>query len=317
MDTLVVDKTGTLTEGRPSLSGILLQPSFQEAEVLALVASIERSSEHPLADAIVKAAAARTLTLADPTAFASIAGMGVTGTVLGQEIAIGNATLFRNLSLDPTPLLVDADALRQAGHTVMLVSIDGKPAGVVGVSDPVKSSAFDAIRELKASGLRIVMVTGDNGITAKAVGERLGIEFQANVLPQGKADAVAALQRKGAIVAMAGDGVNDAPALAQADVALAMGTGTDIAIETAGITLLGGDLRGILRARNLSRATVRNIRQNLFFAFAYNAVGVPLAAGVLFPSFGLLLNPMIAAAAMSFSSVSVIANALRLRNSRL
>ena len=239
------------------------------------------------------------------------------GAVSGKQVAVGNAELFRDLSVDPTPLLDRAEALRKEGQTVMLVSVDGKAAAIVGVADPIKESTPDAIRELKAAGLKIIMVTGDNATTAKAVADKLGIEFYADVLPQKKAEVVKERQQKGSVVAMAGDGVNDAPALAQADIGIAMGTGTDVAMEAGGITLLKGDLRGILRARHLSKSTMRNIRENLFFAFVYNAVGVPLAAGVLFPGFGLLLNPMIAAAAMSFSSVSVIANALRLRTTRL
>jgi Cu+-exporting ATPase len=237
--------------------------------------------------------------------------------VPGKQIAVGNAELFGGLSIDPTPLLDRAEELRKQGQTVMLVALNGKAAGIVGVADPIKESTPDAIRELRAAGLNVIMVTGDNATTAKAVADRLGIEFRAGVLPQTKAEVVKEYQLKGAVVAMAGDGVNDAPALAQADIGIAMGTGTDVAMEAGSITLLKGDLRGILRARHLSKSTMRNIRENLFFAFVYNAVGVPLAAGVLFPAFGLLLNPMIAAAAMSFSSVSVIANALRLRTTKL
>ncbi len=317
VDTLVVDKTGTLTEGKPVLSAVVPEPGFDEAELLRLVASLERASEHPLAASIVKGAEARGLTLAEVAGFDSITGKGVKGTVGGRQVAVGNAELFRGLSIDPAPLLAKADAMRGDGQTVMLIAVDGRAAGVAGVSDPIKESTPEAIRELKAAGLRIVMVTGDNATTARAVADKLGIEFAADVLPQAKAEVIKAHQQKGSIVAMAGDGVNDAPALAQANVGIAMGTGTDVAIESAGITLLHGDLRGILRARRLSRSTMRNIRQNLFFAFIYNAVGVPLAAGVLFPAFGLLLNPMIAAAAMSFSSVSVIGNALRLRTVKM
>ncbi len=321
VDTLVVDKTGTLTEGKPVLSAVVPQPGFgngfDEAELLRLAASLERASEHPLAASIVQGAEARGLTLAEVEGFDSITGKGVKGTVSSRPVAVGNAELFRELSIDPAPLLEKADTMRSDGQTVMLVAVDGKPAGLVGVSDPIKQSTPEAIRELKAAGLRIVMITGDNATTARAVADKLGIEFEADVLPQAKAEVIRAHQQKGAIVAMAGDGVNDAPALAQADVGIAMGTGTDVAIESAGITLLHGDLRGILRARRLSRSTMSNIRQNLFFAFIYNAIGVPLAAGVLFPAFGLLLNPMIAAAAMSFSSVSVIANALRLRTVKM
>jgi Cu+-exporting ATPase len=317
VDTLIIDKTGTLTEGKPTLSSVIPQPGIEESALLQLVASLERSSEHPLAAAIVKGAEAKKLTLVDVAGFSSTTGKGVKGTVSGKQVAVGNAELFRDLSVDPAPLLDRAEALRKEGQTVMLVAVDGKAAGLVGVSDPIKESTPDAIRELRAAGLKIIMVTGDNKTTAKAVADKLGIEFYADVLPQKKADVVKARQQKGSVVAMAGDGVNDAPALAQADIGIAMGTGTDVAMEAGGITLLKGDLRGILRARHLSKSTMLNIRENLFFAFIYNAVGVPLAAGVLFPSFGLLLNPMIAAAAMSFSSVSVIANALRLRTVKL
>jgi Cu+-exporting ATPase len=317
VDTLIIDKTGTLTEGKPTLTSVIPQPWTDESNLLQLVASLERSSEHPLAAAIVKGAELKHLALADVAGFNSVTGKGVTGNVSGKQIAVGNAELFSELSIDPAPLLDRAEELRTQGQTVMLVALDGKAAGIVGVADPIKESTPDAIRELRAAGLKVIMVTGDNATTARAVADRLGIEFRADVLPQTKADVVKDYQQKGAVVAMAGDGVNDAPALAQADIGIAMGTGTDVAMETGGITLLKGDLHGILRARHLSRSTMRNIRENLFFAFVYNAVGVPLAAGVLFPAFGLLLNPMIAAAAMSFSSVSVIANALRLRATKL
>jgi Cu+-exporting ATPase len=317
VNTLIVDKTGTLTEGKPTLHSVIPQPGISESEVLQLVASLERSSEHPLAAAIVKGAAAKRLALIDVHGFSSTTGKGVNGTVSGKQVTVGNAELFRELGIDPAPLLSQADELRKEGQTVMLIAVDGKAAGLVSVSDPIKESTTDAIKELKAAGLKIIMVTGDNTTTAEAVASKLGIEFEADVLPQEKAEIVSAHQEQGAIVAMAGDGVNDAPALAQADIGIAMGTGTDVAMEAGGITLLAGDLRGILRARRLSQSTMRNIRQNLFFAFIYNAVGVPLAAGVLFPVFGLLLNPMIAAAAMSFSSVSVIANSLRLRTAKL
>ncbi len=317
VNTLLVDKTGTLTEGKPTLDQVAPQPGFEQDELLQLIASLERSSEHPLAAAIVKGAEARHLSLADVADFHSSTGKGVTGTVAGKHVALGNAALFRELDIDAEPLLADSEALRQQGRTVMLIAVDRQLAGLVSVSDALKPSTPDAIRELKAAGLRIVMVTGDNATTAQAIAIQLGIQFEAGVLPQGKADVVKRYQQHGAIVAMAGDGVNDAPALAQAEVGIAMGTGTDIAIEAGGLVLLGGDLRGLLRARRLSQATMRNIRQNLFFAFVYNALGVPLAAGVLFPFTGLLLNPMIAAAAMSLSSVSVIGNALRLRNAKL
>ena len=317
VDTLIIDKTGTLTEGKPTVSSVIPQPGIDESNLLRLVASLERSSEHPLAAAIVKQAEAKDLALADVAGFNSVTGKGVTGTVSGKQIAVGNAALLSGLSIDPAPLLDRAEELRKQGQTVMLVSLDGKAAGIVGVADPIKGSTLDAIRELRSAGMKVVMVTGDNATTAKAVADKLGIEFKAEVLPQGKAEVVKEYQRNGAVIAMAGDGVNDAPALAQADIGIAMGTGTDVAMEAGGITLLKGDLRGILRARHLSKSTMRNIRENLFFAFVYNAVGVPLAAGVLFPAFGLLLNPMIAAAAMSFSSVSVIANALRLRTTKI
>jgi Cu+-exporting ATPase len=255
--------------------------------------------------------------LVEVAGFNSVTGKGVTGTVSGKQIAVGNAELFSKLSIDPAPLLNQAEELRKQGQTVMLIALDGKAAGIVGVADPIKESTPDAIRELRAAGLTIIMVTGDNATTAKAVADELGIEFRAGVLPQTKAEVVKEYQQKGAVVAMAGDGVNDAPALAQADIGIAMGNGTDVAMEAGSITLLKGDLRGILRARHLSKSTMRNIRENLFFAFVYNIVGVPLAAGVLFPVYGLLLNPMIAAAAMSSSSVSVIANALRLRTTKI
>jgi Cu+-exporting ATPase len=317
VDTLIIDKTGTLTEGKPTLAFVVPRQGTDESTLLQSVASVERSSEHPLAEAIVRGAEARNLVLADVAGFNSITGKGVTGTVAGKLIAVGNAELFSTLGIDPATLLDQANTLRKKGQTVMLVGIDGSAAGIVGVADPIKESTPDAIRELRAAGLNVIMVTGDNATTAKAVADKLGIEFKADVLPQTKAEVVKEYQRKGAIVAMAGDGVNDAPALAQADIGIAMGTGTDVAMEAGGITLLKGDLRGILRARHLSKSTMRNIRENLFFAFVYNAVGVPLAAGVLFPVFGLLLNPMIAAAAMSFSSVSVIANALRLRTTKI
>jgi Cu+-exporting ATPase len=317
VDTLIIDKTGTLTEGKPSLSAVIPQPGISENDLLQLVASLERSSEHPLAAAIVKGAVAKKLSLSDVAGFNSTTGKGVKGTVSGKQVAVGNAELFHDLSVDPSPLLGRAEDLRKEGQTVMLIAVDGKAAGIVGVADPIKDSTPDAIRELKAAGLTVIMVTGDNATTAKAVAEKLGIEFEADVLPQKKAEVVKERQQKGSVVAMAGDGVNDAPALAQADIGIAMGTGTDVAMEAGGITLLKGDLRGILRARHLSKSTMRNIRENLFFAFVYNVVGVPLAAGVLFPAFGLLLNPMIAAAAMSFSSVSVIANALRLRTTKI
>jgi Cu+-exporting ATPase len=315
--TLILDKTGTLTEGKPTLASVIPQPGISESELLELVASLERSSEHPLAAAIVKGAEDRKVSLHSVEGFSSTTGKGVKGTVSAKHVALGNAELFRELGIDPAPLVENADKLRKQGQTVMLAAIDGKAGGLVSVSDEMKASTAAAVQDLKAAGLQIIMITGDNVTTAQAVADRLGIEFKADVLPQQKAEVVKMYQQQGAMVAMAGDGVNDAPALAQANVGLAMGTGTDVAIEAGGITLLSGDLRGILRARRLSQSTMHNIRQNLFFAFIYNAIGVPLAAGVLFPFFGLLLNPMIAAAAMSFSSVSVIANSLRLRRAKL
>ncbi|MHB1698632.1 MAG: heavy metal translocating P-type ATPase [Acidobacteriaceae bacterium] len=317
VNTLIIDKTGTLTEGKPTLTAIIPEAGWSESDLLQWVASLERASEHPLAAAIVKGAEARKIRLSDVQDFSSMTGRGVKGIVAGKQICVGNVALFRDLQIDASPLGDRAEELRKEGQTVMLIAVDGIAAGLVGVSDPIKASTPEAVRELKAAGFNIVMITGDNATTAQAVAAKLGIAFQADVLPETKAEVVKAYQRLGAVVAMAGDGVNDAPALAQADVGIAMGTGTDVAMEAGGITLLTGDLRGILRARRLSQSTMRNIRQNLFFAFIYNAIGVPLAAGVLFPFFGLLLNPMIAAAAMSFSSVSVIANSLRLRHSTL
>ena len=314
VDTLVVDKTGTLTEGRPRLAAVETRPGVAEDELLRLAASLERGSEHPLAAAIVAGAEARGLALAESSGFESHTGRGVTGTVAGRRVALGNRRLLEEQGADAGPLWARAEALRAEGRTALFVALDGEAAGLVAVADPVKETAPDAIRRLHAEGLRIVMLTGDGRTTAEAVAKRLGIdEVVAEVLPAEKAAAVKRLQAEGRIVAMAGDGVNDAPALAQAHVGIAMGTGTDVAMESAGVTLVKGDLRGIVRARALSRATLRNIRQNLFFAFVYNALGVPVAAGVLYPVFGLLLSPMLAAAAMSLSSVSVIANALRLR----
>ena len=291
VDTLIIDKTGTLTEGKPRLSAVVPQPGFDESGLLQLVASLERSSEHPLAAAIVKGTEAKNLPLSDVVGFNSITGKGVKGTVSGKQIAAGNAELFRDLSIDPVPLLDQAEALRKEGQTVILVAVDGKAAGLVGVADPIKESTPDAIRELKAAGLKVIMVTGDNATTAKAVADKLGIEFEAGVLPQKKAEVIKARQQKGSVVAMAGDGVNDAPALAQADVGIAMGTGADVAMEAGGITLLKGDLRGILRARHLSKSTMRNIRENLFFAFVYNAVGVPACSGCAVPCLRVALEP--------------------------
>ncbi len=318
VDTLVVDKTGTLTEGKPKLVSVFANPGFQEDENLCLAASLERASEHPLAEAIVQGAEERDIRLNHAENFQSVTGMGVTGTVNGHKLILGNLKLFQNLDIDAEALLQQADSQRSEGQTVMMLAIDGKAAGLIGVADPVKDSTPEAILDLHAEGIRVVMLTGDNHKTAEAVATKLKIDdVQAEVLPEQKAAVVKQLQAEGCIVAMAGDGINDAPALAQSHVGIAMGTGTDVAMESAGVTLVKGDLRGIVRAVRLSRATMRNIRQNLFFAFVYNAAGVPVAAGILYPVFGLLLSPMIAAAAMSFSSVSVISNALRLKSVKL
>jgi Cu+-exporting ATPase len=318
IDTLVVDKTGTLTEGKPRLMNVIAGKGFEEAAILQLAASLERSSEHPLAAAIVAGAEAKDVQFMDTKDFQSITGKGVKGAVNGHHVAIGNAHLFEDLSLDSESLRDQAETLRRDGHTVMFVAIDNQPAGIISVADPIKATTPEAIQALHEEGIRVVMLTGDSRTTAEAVAEQLGIdEVMAEVLPEQKAEVVKKLQAQGNKVAMAGDGINDAPALAQAEVGIAMGTGTDVAMESAGITLVKGDLRGIVRARRLSRATMRNIRQNLFFAFIYNSLGVPIAAGILYPFSGLLLSPMIAAVAMSFSSVSVITNALRLRHTGL
>jgi Cu+-exporting ATPase len=317
VDTLVLDKTGTLTEGKPQVTQVAALDAT-ESDLLRLAASLERASEHPLAAAIVNAAAQRGLDLVPVSDFQSFTGQGVLGHVAGHLVAIGNATLFTAKKIPVEQLASQADAMRHQGQTVMLVAIDCLPAGVIAVADPIKPSTQEAVRGLKQSGLRLVMLTGDNRVTAQAIAAQLGIdEFQAEVLPEDKSQAIRKLQASGRIVAMAGDGVNDAPALAQANVGIAMATGTDVAMESADIALVKGDLRGIVRARKLSRAGMRNIRQNLFFAFIYNLLGVPIAAGVLYPFTGLLLQPVFAAAAMSFSSVSVIANALRLRRVKL
>jgi len=318
VDTLVLDKTGTLTEGKPRLTKVVALGEVPENDLLRLVAGLERSSEHPLAAAIVKAAEERGLNLSAAGSFESLTGKGVIGRVEEREVAVGNAALFEARKIGAEALLKLADELRHQGQTVMLAAVDGKPAGLIAVADPIKSSAQEAVASLKRSGLRLVMLTGDNRATAAAIAKELGItEFEAEVLPEKKLAIVKKLQAEGRIVAMAGDGVNDAPALAQANVGIAMGTGTDVAMESGDITLIKGDLNALMRARNLSRAIMRNIRQNLFFAFIYNLLGVPIAAGVLYPFTGLLLQPVFAAAAMSFSSVSVIANALRLRNVKL
>jgi P-type Cu+ transporter len=314
VDTLVVDKTGTLTEGKPRLVAVVPAEGVSEPDLLRLAASLERASEHPLAAAIVAGAEERGASLAAASGFASVTGKGVRGTVEGRKVALGNRALMDELGVDLAGLPARAEELRGDGQTVMFVAVDGKAAGLLGVADPVKESTAEAIRRFHEMGLRVVMLTGDSRTTAEAVAGRLGIdEVIAEVLPDQKVEVVERLQREGRTVAMAGDGVNDAPALARAEVGIAMGTGTDVAMESAGVTLVKGDLRGIVRARRLSEATMRNIRQNLFFAFVYNALGVPVAAGILYPAFGILLSPMFAAAAMSFSSVSVIANALRLR----
>ncbi len=318
VDTLVVDKTGTLTEGRPQLVSVQSGEGFGEDEVLRLAASLERASEHPLAEAIVRGAEERGISLAPTDQFESITGQGVRGNIDGRAVALGNLRLLETLSIDPGELPAEAESGRAQGQTVMFVAIDGKSAGLIGVADPIKASTPQAIHDLHAEGVKVVMLTGDNYTTAQAVAEKLGIDrVEAEVLPDQKAEIVRRLQTEGHTVAMAGDGINDAPALAQSHVGIAMGTGTDVAMESAGVTLVKGDLRGIVRARRLSRATMSNIRQNLFFAFIYNSLGVPVAAGVLYPVFGLLLSPILAAAAMSFSSVSVITNALRLKRAEI
>ncbi|MFA4916903.1 MAG: heavy metal translocating P-type ATPase [Syntrophales bacterium] len=318
IDTLVVDKTGTLTEGKPKLVTVQAEEGFTEDEVLRIAASLERASEHPLAEAIVYGAEERGVELLKTNNFQSITGKGVTGQVDGHTVAVGNIKLLESLGINAGDLPQQANQQRVEGKTVMLIAINGKAAGLIGVADPIKDSTPEAIHDLHAEGIRIVMLTGDSHATAKAVAGKLGIDqVHAEVLPDQKAELIKQLQADGRIVAMAGDGINDAPALAQAQVGIAMGTGTDVAMESAGITLVKGDLRGIVRARRLSRATMRNIRQNLFFAFIYNSMGVPIAAGVLYPFFGILLSPIIAAAAMSFSSVSVISNSLRLRRVQL
>jgi Cu+-exporting ATPase len=318
VDTLVIDKTGTLTEGKPKLVTVEPAGGWDGKDLLRLAASLERGSEHPLAAAIVSGAQERGVEPTGTDSFESVTGKGVKGSVDGRSVGLGNRNLFESMGIDPGELAGKAEALRKEGQTVMFVAVDGKAAGLLGVADPVKGTTPEAIRQLHDEGIRIVMLTGDSRTTAEAVAGKLGLdEVMAEVLPDQKADAVKRLQGEGRIVAMAGDGINDAPALAQAQVGIAMGTGTDVAMESAGVTLVKGDLRGIIRARRLSRATMRNIKQNLFFAFGYNALGIPVAAGVLYPFFGILLSPVIAAAAMSFSSVSVVGNALRLRRENL
>jgi Cu+-exporting ATPase len=317
VDTLVIDKTGTLTEGKPSVTAIV-PVAISEIDLLRLAAAVEQPSEHPLAVAIVAAAQARKITIPSAEGFDSPSGKGALGIVEGKKILLGNAGFMREQQVDITSLADSADKLRQDGATAIFVAVEGQAAGIFAIADAVKETTSSALDALRADGLRIVMLTGDNRTTAQAVGRRLGIQdVEAEILPEQKSAVVAKLKAQGRVVAMAGDGVNDAPALAAADVGIAMGSGTDVAMESAGVTLLKGDLTGIVRARILSRATMRNIRQNLFFAFIYNAVGVPIAAGVLYPAFGLLLSPIIAATAMALSSVSVIGNALRLRWVRL
>jgi Cu+-exporting ATPase len=320
VDTLVVDKTGTLTTGKPALVSVEPAGGFAEGELLRLAAALERGSEHPLAAAIVRGAQARGVTPGEATDLASVTGRGVRGAVGRARVAVGNAALMKELGVDVGGAAARAEALRSEAQTVMFVAKDGALAGLLGVADPIKDGAAEALRALRAEGVRVLMLTGDGQATARAVAAKLGLgdaDVVAEVLPADKAAAVQRLKGEGRIVAMAGDGINDAPALAAAHVGIAMGTGTDVAMESAGVTLVKGDLRGIVRARKLSAATLANIRQNLFFAFVYNGLGVPIAAGALYPSLGLLLTPTMAAAAMAFSSVSVIANALRLRGARL
>ena len=314
VDTLIVDKTGTLTEGKPKLTDVIAVDGFDDSDLLSLAASLERGSEHPLAEAIVAGAEARGARLSSTEDFNAVTGKGVSGVIEGRMVALGNAAMMRDINASLGDLEDRANGLRSEGKTAMFIAVDGKLAGLVAVADPIKSTTVDAIRALHERGLRIIMATGDNERTAKAVAGRLGIdEVRADMMPESKQKLIEELREKGARVAMAGDGVNDAPALAAADVGIAMGTGADVAVESAGITLVKGDLNGIVRARTLAQATIRNIKQNLFFAFIYNVLGVPVAAGILYPVFGTLLSPMIAAAAMSLSSVSVIGNALRLR----
>jgi Cu+-exporting ATPase len=318
VDTIVVDKTGTLTEGHPELVMVTPFGDFSEDSLLGPAASVETASEHPLAAAIVRGAKERSLQLENQQGFQSVTGQGAKAEVAGSQVAVGNEKLIRDVGAWDEELGAKADEFRKQGQTVMFVVVDGKLAGLLGVADPIKKTTVAAIKELHAAGLKVVMMTGDNAATAEAVAREIGIDdVHAGVSPEDKSRVVRQLQEAGSVVAMAGDGINDAPALAQADIGIAMGTGTDVAIESAGVTLVRGDLLGVAKARNLSRATMKNIRQNLFFAFAYNTAGVPIAAGILYPFFGLLLSPMFAAAAMSLSSVSVIGNALRLRNTEL
>jgi Cu+-exporting ATPase len=322
VDTLVVDKTGTLTEGKPRLSIVDTVESYSQSEMLGLAASVERLSEHPLSVAIVEGARERGASIRNADRFESVTGKGLRGTVDGHEVVIGNRQMLGEIVGEDSPLIAElgtrADALEAQGHSVVFVAVDGAVTGLLGMKDELKSTTAPAIAQLRRDGLRVIMLTGDSERTARAVGEALELdEVVAGVLPADKAEYVRSLKAEGAKVAMAGDGINDAPALALADVGIAMGTGTDVAMESAGVTLVRGDLNGIVRARKLSQATMRNIKQNLFFAFVYNAVGVPIAGGILYPWFGILLSPMIAAAAMSLSSVSVIGNALRLNREKL
>jgi len=318
VDTLVIDKTGTLTEGKPKVISIVPAAGFEESDILRLAASVERSSEHPLADAIVRAAKERNLSLSNVEDFNSPTGKGVTGKVAGEVVLLGNAAYLNSVGIETQALDSEAERLRGEGATVINIAVEGRLAGIFAIADPVKETTPNALKALAAEGIQVIMLTGDNRTTANAVAKQLGIiDVEAEVLPDQKSAIVSKLQKAGRIVAMAGDGVNDAPALAAAEVGIAMGTGTDVAMESAGVTLLKGDLGGIVRARRLSQATMRNIRQNLFFAFIYNAAGIPVAAGILYPTFGLLLSPIIAAAAMALSSVSVVGNALRLRAIRL
>jgi Cu+-exporting ATPase len=315
---LVVDKTGTLTEGKPKVVSVVAIDAVEQSELVRLVASVEQGSEHPLGSAVVASAREQGSKLGEVRNFRYVPGKGVAGRFDGRAVVAGNEAFLRDLGTATSELQSRAENLSKAGQTAIFVALDGVPAGVLGIADPIKESTSEAIRELKAQGIRVVMLTGDNRATAEAVARRLEIdELEAEVLPEKKAEVVARLKKEGRVVAVAGDGINDAPALAQADVGIAMGTGTDVAMETGGVTLVKGDLIGIVRARKLSQATMRNIRQNLFFAFIYNSAGVPIAAGVLYPFFGVLLSPIIAAAAMSFSSVSVITNSLRLRKVNL
>jgi Cu+-exporting ATPase len=318
VDTLLVDKTGTLTEGKPKLQTVVTAYGWKEEELLRLVASLEKGSEHPLAEAIVNGAKQKGIALTDIQDFRSVTGKGVSGKVDGRPMALGNAKLLEDLKIEAGLFKDKAEFLRLEGQTVMFVVVEGKIAGLIGVADPIKATTPGAINSLQKMGLRVIMVTGDSQSTAEAVAKKLNLDgVVAGVLPEGKVDVVKKLQTEGRVVAMAGDGVNDAPALAQAQVGIAMGTGTDVAMQSAGVTLVKGDLKGIVRAISLSRYTMKNIHQNLFFAFVYNALGVPIAAGALYPFFGLLLSPILAGAAMSFSSVSVILNSLRIRNIKL